>query len=339
MADLKFAVLGTGWWSGFQIPAWNEVGGVNLVALYNRTLTKAEKVAAQFNIPRVYQDARDLFKNEKLDFVDIIASNKAHAELVYLAAEFKVPVICQKPMATDWESCQSMVSVCQEAGVPFMIHENFRWQAPVREVKKLIAEGQIGDVYRAHVNVIGYSAQEYIEQPFLKELEQLTLMDIGSHVLDTSRFLFGEPQSLYCQTRRTRNDIKGEDCATVVMQMGNVICNAEMSNATRTAWNHFPDIYMFIEGTKGSIELLPDFYVRLTTDEGSMSRRIEPPGYSWLRGDALHMYASIVPCNANCLDYIRDGVPAETVGSDNIKTMKLVFDAYASAEANQVITY
>ena len=56
MADLKFAVFGTGWWSQFQIAGWFEVGGVELVALYNRTVSKAEKVAERFNVPCVYGD-------------------------------------------------------------------------------------------------------------------------------------------------------------------------------------------------------------------------------------------------------------------------------------------
>ena len=56
MGNLRFAVLGTGFWSHFQIPAWFEVGGVDLVACYNRTVSKAEAVARKFDIPRVYGD-------------------------------------------------------------------------------------------------------------------------------------------------------------------------------------------------------------------------------------------------------------------------------------------
>jgi predicted dehydrogenase len=62
------AVFGTGFWSHYQIAAWNEVGGVELVALYNRTVSKAQKVAEKFGIPRVYGDPEDLLRNEQLDF-------------------------------------------------------------------------------------------------------------------------------------------------------------------------------------------------------------------------------------------------------------------------------
>ena len=72
MSDLRFAVLGTGFWSQFQIPAWFEAGGVDLVAVYNRTVSKAEAVAAKFNVPKVYGDPEEMLRKEDLDFVDII---------------------------------------------------------------------------------------------------------------------------------------------------------------------------------------------------------------------------------------------------------------------------
>jgi len=337
MNNLKFAVLGTGWWSTFQIPGWYQIGGVELVAVYNRTKSKAEKIAKQYNVAKVYDDAEELFKNETLDFVDIIVGNDVHESMVELAAKYKVPVICQKPMAPDWKSCQHMVKICHDAKIPFMIHENLRWQAPIREVKKMIDEGQIGSPYRGRIFLIGYSPMEYIEQPFLKELDKLSLMDLGSHVLDTARYFFGEPQSVYCQHLRSRDDIKGEDVATVLLRMGDVICSVETSNATRTSWNHFPDVMLFIEGTQGSIELTPDYWIKINTDDGTKLKRIDPPNYSWIRSDQPHWHASIAPCNADFLNYLKTGKPAETSGEDNLKTMNLIFKAYESAEKNQVI--
>jgi D-apiose dehydrogenase len=337
MPNLRFAVLGSGWWSKFQIHGWQEVGGVDLVAIYNRTTAKAEKLAEQFRVPKVYGDAEALFKNERLDFVDIIAGNEVHAPLVAMAARYRVPVICQKPMAPEWEDCRKMVQACREAGIPFMIHENMRWQAPLREVKRLMDEGTIGRPYRARVYLIGYSPMEYVEQPFLKGLERLSLMDLGSHVLDTARFLFGEPESLYCQHLRSREDIKGEDVATIVMNMSGVICTVETSNATRTSWNHFPDVLVFVEGTRGSIELTPDYWIKVNTDAGTTERRVDPPLYEWIRADQPHWHASIVACNANLLAQIAGGQKAETDADDNLKTMNLVFKAYESAAMGEVI--
>ena len=219
MSSLKFAILGTGFWSYYQIPAWFEVGGVELVAVYNRTVSKAEKVATRFGVPRVYGDVEELLGSEKLDFVDIITEIDAHAPFVKLAAKYRLPVICQKPMAPDLATAEEMVGACQKAGVPLFIHENWRWQTPIRALQRVLAEGSIGTPFRARLNMIsGFPV--FANQPFLKTLKHFILTDLGSHILDTARFLFGEADRLYCQTRQVHTDIAGEDVATVMLEMG-----------------------------------------------------------------------------------------------------------------------
>ncbi len=337
MSDLKFAVMGTGFWANFQIPAWFQVGGVQLVALYNRTVAKAEAMAEKFHVPHVYGDPEELLRTEQLDFVDIITEVPGHEPLVLLAAKHRVPVICQKPMAPDFDAACRMVRACQDAGVPFLIHENFRWQSTLRALKGLLEQGVIGEPYRARLAFVFYNPKTFENQPLLRELPRLALPDAGSHLLDLARFFFGEPESLYCQIHRSRDDIAGEDVATVMLKIGHLACTCELSYSTRTEWGHFPETFAYVEGTRGSIEVAADYWLRVTTDDGTLARSYPPPRYAW--ADPLYdiAHASIVPCNANLLESLRGGRPAETTGVDNLKTMRLVYKAYESAERNQVI--
>ena len=340
MRPLKFAVLGTGFWSSYQIPAWFEVGGVELVAVYNRTVSKAEQVAARFGVPRVYGDVEELLRNEKLDFVDIIAEIEAHAPFVKLAAKYKLPVICQKPMAPDLATAEAMVDACQKAGVPLFIHENWRWQTPIRAVKQVLTEGSIGAPFRARLNMIsGFPV--FANQPFLKTLKHFILTDLGSHILDTARFLFGEADRLYCQTHQVHTDIAGEDVATVMLEMGgktSVTCYLAYAE-NYLEHDHFPQTYIFIEGTKGSLQLGPDYWLRVTTVEGTLSRRVPPPRYAWADPAYDVVHSSIVPCNADLLKALKGESHAETTGEDNLKTVRLVFAAYDSAEKKQAIHF
>jgi predicted dehydrogenase len=339
MKKLRFAVLGTGFWSQFQIHAWFEVGGVDLVALYNRTRSKAEKMAERFNVASVFDDAEQLFRNEQLDFVDIVTEVPAHAELVNLAVKYRVPVICQKPMASDLETCERMVSNCEQAGIPFLIHENFRWQHPIRKVKQLLDEGHIGKPFRARFQwTTALPPFAFENQPFTKSLEHLILTDLGSHQLDLARFFFGEPLSLYCQHLHTRTDVVGEDVASVMLRFEDVICNCEMSFSTLTELGRYPETLIFIEGASGSLELAPDYWIRLTNAQGTLARRYPPEVYSWADPKYTVVHASIVPCNADLLRALTSGQPGETSAQDNIKTMRLVFAAYESAAQNQVIS-
>jgi predicted dehydrogenase len=340
MKRMKFAVLGTGFWSHYQIPAWFEVGGVELRAVYNRTVSKADQVAARFGVPQVYGDVEELLRNEELDFVDIITEIDAHAAFVKLAAQHKLPVICQKPMAPDLRTAEEMVRVCQEAGVPLFIHENWRWQTPIRALKQALVEESIGTPFRARLNMIsGFPV--FANQPFLKTLKHFILTDLGSHILDTARFLFGEANSLYCQTRQVHTDIAGEDVATLMLEMGgqtSVTCYLAYAE-NYLEHDHFPQTYIFVEGERGSIQLGPDYWLRVTTKSGTLSHRVPPPRYTWADPAYDVVHASIVPCNADLLKAIKGQGQAETTGEDNLKTVRLVFAAYDSAEKKQAIDF
>jgi predicted dehydrogenase len=346
MNHLRYAVFGTGFWSRFQIPAWNEVGGVDLVAVYNRTVSKAEKVARQFGVPHVYGDPEELLRNERIDFMDIITEIDAHAPLVRLAAQHQVPVICQKPMAPDLATAEGMVAACREAGVPYFVHENWRWQTPIRALKSVLKGGEIGAPFRARLEMIsGFPV--FANQPFLRTLEHFILTDLGSHILDTARFLFGEARSLYCQTRRVHPDIRGEDVATVMLEMDGQPASANgITVACSLAYAEnflereaFPQTFIFVEGEKGSLELGPGYWLRVTTRAGTLSRRVPPPRYPWADPAYDVVHASIVPCNANLLQALRGAGPAETTGEDNLKTVRLVFAAYDSALNGSVVKF
>jgi D-apiose dehydrogenase len=342
MPDLKFAILGTGFWSLFQIPGWLEVGGAVPVAAYNRTRSKAAQVAERFGIPRVYDDPEELIRAERdnLDFLDIITAVETHEPLVKLAAKYKLPVICQKPMSTSLASAESMLASCQLAGVPFYIHENFRWQAPIRALKSVLDQGTIGLPFRARIDMIsGFPV--FTNQPFLAELEQFILTDLGSHILDVARFLFGEPASLYCQTRRVHPNIKGEDVATLMLQMrGGPTVTCNMAYAGNYLEREvFPQTLFFIEGERGSLELGADYWLRTTTASGTHLRRVPPPRYAWADPAYEVVHASIVPCNANLLAALRGQVSAETSAEDNIRTVRLVFASYDSAQDDRVIHF
>jgi predicted dehydrogenase len=340
MSNLRFAVLGCGFWSRFQIAAWREVGGAKLVALYNRTRAKAEALAREFAVPAVYDDAQALFRREKLDFVDIITDVGTHSGFVRLAARYGVPVICQKPMAPDYRTARQMVETCRKAAVPFMVHENWRWQHPIRGVAKALAEGGVGRPFRARIAFVNHFPV-FDNQPFLKNLNQFILTDMGSHILDVARFLFGDARTLYGQTRRVRPDIRGEDTATVMMTMGDsVTVTCELSYSSPVEHDRFPETFILIECEKGSVALGPDYRLSTTTRDGTThSRRVPPPHYAWAdpRYDLVH--ASMVPCCRDLLRSLRTGRPAETNAEDNLRTMGLVSAAYESAASGKAVAF
>ena len=340
MEQLRFAVLGTGFWSQFQVGAWREIEGVKLVALYNRTKSKAEDLAKRFGAPSVYDDAVELFANEKLDFVDIITDVDTHYKFVEMAVDAGIKhIICQKPMAPDWSTAKKMVEICEKAGAALYIHENYRWQAPVRRFKEMMDTGVIGKPFKARVSFLsGFPV--FDNQPFLKELDHFIITDMGSHVFDVCRYLFGEASRLWCRTKSVNHGIQGEDLAVTLMEMENGIpLYVEMSYASIIEHDMFSTVNILVEGDKGSITLGPgtSFEICTTTRSGTVMEKVEFPSYDWADPDYIVNHESGIHINRNILHAIRDGARAENTGMDNLETVRLVWASYASAKEGKII--
>jgi predicted dehydrogenase len=338
MNKLRFAVFGCGFWARFQIGAWSEIEGVELVALYNRTLSKANILAELFHVPRVYDNPEELLQKEKLDFVEIITDVDTHARFTEMAVKHGIKnIICQKPMAPSFEEARRMVTLCRDAGVNLYIHENYRWQAPIRRFREILDSGVIGKPFKARVSFLsGFPVFE--NQPFLAELDKFILTDMGSHILDVTRFLFGEVKTLWCQTRSINHGIKGEDLAVVTMKMkNNMPVYSEMSYASIVEHDSFSTVYILAEGEKGSVYLGPGFEIRTTTRGQTVSEVVKFPFYEWADPDYIVNHESGIPLSRNILtDMIKQG-KAENTGNDNFETVKLVWACYQSAATGKPV--
>ena len=342
MKNLRFAIFGAGFWARVQHAAWREVGGVECVAIYNRSRDKAERFARELGVPAVYDDAAKLLREVTPDFVDNITEVGGHKPLSLLCAKHRVPCIVQKPMAASLKDARAMVAAFTRAKTPFFVHENWRWQTPMRALFETLRSGVIGTPFRARLSFIsGFDV--WANQPALRDLERFILTDLGVHLLDTARACFGEAQSLYCQTHCTlASGVKGENVATLLLAMGEAKTSVTIELAyakTPLERECFPQTLAFVEGPLGSVEVTEDYWLRITTKKGTHSRRYAPPRYAWANPSYDLSQSSMVPCHRDLLAALRGKDTAETTGADNLKTMELVFAAYDSAKTNSVIKF
>jgi D-apiose dehydrogenase len=337
MNDLRFALFGAGFWARYQLAAWQELPGAQCVAVCDPVPEKAAELADRFGISVACADPQAVYDQHRPDFVDIVASPSAHGELVRQALARGVPAICQKPLAPTLDEARELAAAAEAAGVPLLVHENWRWQTPLRAVKQVLDSGVIGSVFRGRIQYSN-SFPVFDAQPFLRTLEQFLLTDIGTHILDVARFLFGEMERLFCVTTRVQADLRGEDVATVLLRTrSGAAVTCEMSYASRLEHDRFPETFVLIEGDRGSVELGPDYWVRVTTADGTQSRHCPPPRYPWADPRFEVVQSSLVPCLANLLSALREEGVAETTATDNLRTLALVFGAYRSAATGQVV--
>lgn len=337
---LRFAIFGAGFWARVQLAAWREVGGTDCVAIYNRTRDKAEAFACDLGVPAVYDDPERLLREVQPDFVDNITELGGHKPLSLLCAKHRIACICQKPMAASLKDAREMVAAFRKAKTPFFVHENWRWQTPMRALIETLRSGVIGTPFRARFTMIsGFDV--WASQPALAELDRFILADLGVHLLDAARACFGEAHSVYCQTRRTlAPTVRGENVATLLLAMGEARTSVAVELAyakTPLEREVFPQTLAFVEGPLGSIEVTGDYWLRATTKQGTHSRRHAPPRYAWSDPRYDVAQASMVPCLRDLVGALRGEHGGETTGPDNLKTMELTFAAYESAAKDRVI--
>lgn len=337
MKKLRFAILGCGFWSQFQLGAWKEIEGAECVALYNRTKSKAEDLASRFGVQAVYDDAEALLKQEKLDFIDIITDVDTHEKFTVLAASCGIDVICQKPLAPSYEAAKRMMKATRDAGVRFYVHENYRWQPQIRRMKEILESGVIGTPFRC--NSLWNTAFPLFEtQPFLATLEQFALTDQGSHQFDVLRYLFGEVATIYTQIQTVNPTIKGEDVATSMLRMKNgMVCVQQISFSSPLEKEVFPQILLVVEGDRGSVRLDADYNFAITVGNSTTYEKMQMKRYSWQTDRLEPEPPSIVAINQNILEDMLGKGKAENTAEDNFKTVRLVWAAYESARNNAVI--
>jgi predicted dehydrogenase len=332
MPDLRGGVIGCGFFARNHLHAWRAVEGATIVAVCDTDAGRAEACAREFEAT-AFTRAAAMLDGMELDFVDIVTQPATHRALVELAAAHRTPVICQKPLAPSLEDGSAMVAACAAAGIPFMVHENFRWQAPMRALKQAL--GEIGELFFGRILFrSGYDPS--INQPYLAEDPRFILYDVGVHILDLARFFLGEVVQLTCQTQRVNPRIQGEDVATVLLKLqSGATCVAELSYASRTTFDPFPQTLVHLEGARGSADLGPHYRISIDTGNRVTEYRPEIPIYPWSSPPFEAIQESVVAIQRHWVDCLRNGTEPETSGADNLKTLGLVFGSYRSAETGE----
>jgi predicted dehydrogenase len=326
---LRGGLIGCGFFAMNHLHGWREVEGAEIVALCDRDPARLKEAAARFGIARTYADAEAMLAAEELDFVDIATTVGSHRPLVELCAGAGVDMVCQKPFAASMADARAMVAAAEAAGRVLMVHENFRWQAAIRRAKAEMAG--IGGPFWGRVSFrSGFDV--YAAQPYLATDARFIIQDLGIHILDVARFLFGEVATLAATTQRVNQGIRGEDVATMLLaHAGGVTSVVDCSYASRLPRENFPETLIEVEGTGGSLRL--DAGYRLSVHAGGETRVVDasPPLLGWAERPWHNIQESVLSIERHFVECLREGREPETSGRDNLGTLALVEAAYASA--------
>lgn len=337
MSDLKGALIGCGFFAVNQMHGWQDARGADIVAICDRDPERLKAVGDAFGIARRYASADDLFADGGFDFVDIATTVPSHRPLVEMAARNRIPVICQKPFAASMADAKAMVAACDAAGVPLMIHENFRWQTPIQAARAVIDRGDIGTPFWGRVSFrSGFDV--FSGQPYLAKGKRFIIEDLGIHSLDIARFLFGDATAITARTSRVNPAIAGEDVATMLLAHADGMTSiVDCSYATKLPVEPFPETLLEVDGTLGTLRLGKDYRLTVHGPSGTTVSDVPPTLLPWASRPWHNIQESVAAIQQHWVDALSSNRPPDTSGHDNLKTFALVEAAYASAERGQTV--
>lgn len=338
MKKLKGVVVGAGYFSDFHYDAWSRISEVEIVALSDLDGTKASEMQEKYNIAKLYTDFEEMIRTEKPDFVDIVTPPATHFEIIKTISSYGIPMICQKPLAPTFAESEQILDLLNANNVPFMVHENFRFQPWHREIKKLLDANAIGKPHNFYFQTRmgdGHGEEAYLSrQPYFREYHRLLIYETGIHFIDTFRYLGGEISEVFARLKRLNPVINGEDTAQVQFTFENGAWgtwDANRYNEDVVPNKRYTFGTFLIEGSEGSIRLDLEGKIKIQKLGQEPQEHFYAPSKAGFSGDC---------CFATQEHFIKSLLEKsdfETRASDYIKSLKIQELVYQSAAENRPI--
>jgi D-apiose dehydrogenase len=329
VARLRGGVFGCGMISEFHLRGWQRIPEVEIVALGNRTISRAEARREQFAPgARVYGDLATMLREARLDFVDILSVPWLHREHVLSAKAAGVHVICQKPLCGSLEDARALLE--QMRGYPklFAVHENHPYRPWFRRVEELLRQGVFGAPQL--LRLCQYDPSEPPEA-YKNDAPLGVLLEYGTHLVDMMITLLGLPTRTHARLHRFNPRMRGESAALVVYEY------PEATAAVDIGWKPGGLGYgsFVLEGEAGGV------LYEGTMTRGTTSRFRVTQGDRVIMDEARSPYDDYVESfyrfERDCTDAMLNGRPVRQTAARNFQTLAATFAAYAAAQEGRTL--
>lgn len=320
--------------------------GFNPIAIASRDPARAAAVADRHNIPKSCDTWESVLDDPQVEVVDIAVPPDVQFDIIRAAVQRNDHIrgiLAQKPLGMNYAQAREAVRLCDDAGIVLAVNQNMRYDQSIRACRDLLQRGLLGDPVLATIDMRAIPHW----MPWQQSLGWVTLRIMSIHHLDTFRFLFGDPDRVFCSTRpdpRTSAKFEHSDgICLYVLEYGNGLramsCDDVWTGPALEGAESDIGIGWRVEGTQGLARGTigwPDYPARTpSTLDFTTTRR---PGY-WFQPrwkDVWFPDAFVGPM-AQLLVALEEGSEPEISGRDNLGTMALVDACYRSAEEHRAV--
>ena len=174
--------------AGHYLSCLKSLPEIDLVAVAESDPKRVSALADVLKGLTVVSDYHELLQTGAVDGVLICSANSRHKSMVLDFARAKIPILCEKPLATKCVDAREMLAICEAHEVPLGICFPVRFSEPLRQAKRLLEQGGIGQVVAVKATNHGTMPGDWFVDPQLSGGG--AVMDHTVHVVDALRWLF-----------------------------------------------------------------------------------------------------------------------------------------------------
>lgn len=301
----------------------------------------AESQAEKFGLDRskIFSSLADALNSVSADALIDVTPPQFHREISFAAMNAGLPVLSEKPLASNYADALAIVEKANATGVLHMVAQNYRYSPPAQTLKNTLVSGVIGDI--GAVSVDFYKGVHF--GGFRSEMPYPLIIDMAIHHFDMLRFfLEDDPISVY---GRTWNPAwswnQGDSCAAVSLRFEDGVTatynGSWVSTGRDTTWN----ADWRFDGSRGVLTMVDDVVSVQRwdgTNDGFANRYAEPeiiPQVEMPRTAQAYLLQEFH--QAVTTGAVLNGHMPSTTCQDNIHSLGIVFDAVKAFETGQVI--
>jgi myo-inositol 2-dehydrogenase / D-chiro-inositol 1-dehydrogenase len=244
------------------------VTGASLAGVYDVRPDSALALADELGVP-AFESVEGMLAEPAVDAVAICSSTDTHAELATAAARAGKAIFCEKPLSLDLADVDRVRAAVADAGVPFQIGFNRRFDPSHRSVRDAVTGGTVGEPHLVRITS---------RDPFPPPLDYVRVsggifLDMTIHDFDMARFVTGsEVVEVYARgsvrIEPSYREVGDVDTALVVLEHENG-CLTAIDNSRQSGYGYDQRVEAF--GSRGvaaseNPEVMSDLFLERYAD-------------------------------------------------------------------------
>lgn len=206
MSKFRIGLIGLGGMANEHIRWMNEDGRFQVVAISDVNEEAVSKAGDRLGLPadKRYSDFEQLIADADVEAVVSVTPNHIHASILTACLQASKPLMTEKPFTRNFEEAAQLLELYKQRESPVMVCFSYRYTPTFRYARELVKEGALGAVSSFSLQYLQSWGAASSGTPYVWRFNKAltgtgALGDLGSHMIDLARFLFGEFQELSAQ--------------------------------------------------------------------------------------------------------------------------------------------